>query len=342
MLLKSYRQKITSLLLLACLVGITPLATAALIKRSDFQTFVDDMAERHQFNPKLLTRLFADVQKRQDILDAISRPAEGKPWYQYRPIFIKQSRIQGGVDFWQQHEATLARAEQIYGIPPQIIIAIIGVETRYGQHTGNYRVLDSLSTLAFHYPPRSSFFLSELEQFLLLAREEQIDPTSVKGSYAGAMGQPQFISSSYRRYAVDFDGDGKRDLWNNTDDVIGSVAHYFYKHGWRPGQPIAFPVEVKGKQYQRLVDKGIKPETALKQFKRHGIKVPAGYISDYDAALLEFELEQGHEYWAGLKNFYVITRYNHSALYAMAVYQLSEEIVEQRRIRNAQPKTTTP
>lgn len=336
MLLKSYRKHWKLLTLLCFFMVASPIAAATFTKRPEFRDFVNEMAERHQFNAKLLSHLFADVQIRQDILDAISRPAEAKPWYQYRPIFLQESRINGGVEFWNEHEATLKRAEEIYGIPPQIIIAIIGVETRYGKHTGNFRVLDSLSTLAFEYPPRATFFRSELEQFLLLAREEQVDPASIKGSYAGAMGQPQFISSSYRRYAVDFDGDGKRDLWNNTDDVIGSVAHYFYKHGWRPGQPIAVPVTVAGDNYKTLLDKGINPETPLKQFRHHGVKVPAGYISDYEAALIEFELEDGHEYWAGLKNFYVITRYNHSSLYAMAVYQLSEEIVAQRRSLNAQ------
>jgi membrane-bound lytic murein transglycosylase B len=166
-----------------------------------------------------------------------------------------------------------------------------------------------------------------------------VDPGSIKGSYAGAMGQPQFISSSYRRYAVDFDGDGKRDLWQDSDDVIGSVAHYFYKHGWQAGEPVAVPVTVEGDQYQDLLDKGLNPEVPLQQFRHHGVKVPPQYVSDKDAALIEFDLENGHEYWAGMKNFYVITRYNHSALYAMAVYQLSEEIAQRRAQNNAQQQS---
>ncbi len=288
--------------------------------------FIQKMEERHNFNGERLKRLFKQVEIRPDIIAAISKPAEAKPWYQYRPIFLTEKRIEGGVAFWNRHAETLARAEKEFGIPPEIIVAILGVETRYGQYTGKYRVLDALSTLAFQYPPRSRFFTSELEHYLLMTREEQINPLSLKGSYAGAMGIPQFISSSYRSYAVDFDGDGHRNLWDDPVDAIGSVANYFKRHGWKEGEPIAVQTHVSGNGYQALVKKGIKPKTPLNQFSSYGVKVPEQLDPAQPAALVELETEGIPEFWIGLHNFYVITRYNHSPLYAMAVYQLSNEI----------------
>ena len=228
--------------------------------------------------------------------------------------------------FWNRHAQLLERAEREFGVPPEIIVAILGVETRYGRYTGKHRVIDALSTLAFEYPPRSRFFTSELEQYLLMTREEQIDPLSLKGSYAGAMGIPQFISSSYRNYAIDFDGDGHRNLWNSPADAIGSVANYFKRHGWKPGEPVTFQTLVSGNGYEALVAKGIKPKVPLDEFSAFGVKVPEGLDLSQAAALIELETEGIPEFWIGLHNFYVITRYNHSPLYAMAVYQLSEEI----------------
>lgn len=329
MVMKSCKNILVALSLLA----ISPVAAGNLTQRDEIKNFVDDMVTRHQFNGPLLKKVFNKVNLQPSIIEAMTRPAEGKPWYQYRPIFLTQSRITGGIKFWDQHAEILARAEKKYGVPPEIIIAIIGVETRYGRHTGNYRVMDALSTLAFDYPPRSRFFKSELEHFLLMAREEQIDPLELKGSYAGAMGQPQFIASSFRSYAVDFDGDGRRDLWDNTEDVIGSVANYFKRHGWKKGEAITTRVSIKGKNYKKLLNKGLEPDSTLAEFRKHGIEVAKQYKNPLKARLLEFETEDNAEYWAGLKNFYVITRYNHSALYAMAVYQLSEEIRQQREAR---------
>jgi len=202
------------------------------------------------------------------------------------------------------------------------------VETRYGRHKGKYRVLDALATLGFHYPKRSRFFRSELEQFLVLAREESLDPLAVKGSYAGAMGLPQFISSSYRRYAVDFDGDGQRDLLGNVVDAIGSVGNYLKAHGWKAGQGVAVPARVQGNGYKAILEQGLKPHTAVGRMRDQGVAVAGSEAHTLKAALIEFETEQGPEYWAGFQNFYSITRYNHSPLYAMAVYQLSEEIRE--------------
>jgi len=289
--------------------------------------FIDEMVQRHGFDRQWLAGLFAQAQRRDDILEAISRPAEKtKPWHEYREIFVNPGRVEGGVGFWQNNAAILARAEREFGVDPGVIVAIIGVETRYGSHTGRYRVLDALSTLAFAYPPRSSFFRSELEQFLLLAREEHVAPDQALGSYAGAMGYGQFIPSSYRNYAVDFDGDGRRDLWNSMDDIIGSVANYFHRHGWAAGQPVARPAELRGEAPQALLDEGLKPQRTAGFFAERGITARPPLPADMPAALLALEASGGPEYWLTLNNFYVITRYNRSPMYAMAVYQLSEAI----------------
>jgi membrane-bound lytic murein transglycosylase B len=298
--------------------------------RPDVQKFIDEMVQKHQFNKENLSQLFGQIYSRPDIIKAMSSPAEAKPWYQYRPIFLKERRIKGGVAFWNQYQKILQRAEETYGVPAQIIVAIIGVETRYGTYKGKHKVLESISTLAFDYPKRAKFFRSELEQYLLLTREESIDPLSLKGSYAGAMGSPQFISSSYRRYAVDFDGDGKRDLWENMTDVIGSVANYFSVHGWVTGDPVTTRASVSGDRYKPLLELGIRPKKELDHFSNLGVTISGQAPGDRKMALIELETKGEPEYWAGFKNFYVITRYNHSALYAMAVWQLSEEIRSRR------------
>ena len=300
-------------------------------ERDDVKVFIDKMADKHGFDRKKLTTLFTQVELKQKIIDAISRPAEGKPWFQYRPIFVTRTRINEGVDFWNENQKLLEQAEEKYGVPPEIVVAIIGVETRYGRHKGGYRVMDSLSTLAFEYPKRAKFFRSELEQYLLLAREEGLDPMSIKGSYAGAMGKAQFISSSYRNYAVDFDGDGKRDLWNNTADAIGSVANYFKRHKWQAGGDVIAPAIVGGDHIKALVGKGIKPHSTVADLRQRGVTAKTKLDSGALGALIELQTQAGHEYWLGLNNFYVITRYNHSELYAMAVYQLGQAIMKQRK-----------
>ncbi|MEK7322395.1 MAG: lytic murein transglycosylase B [Pseudomonadota bacterium] len=306
---------------------------AEYVQRNDVSAFIDEMHERHGFERGQLETWFKDVRVRDDIIAAISRPAESKPWHQYRPIFLQNARIEGGLEFWREHAADLKRAEEQYGVPPQIVIAILGVETRYGRQQGNYRVLDALTTLAFDYPPRAKFFRGELEQYLLLAREEGIDPLALKGSYAGAMGQAQFISSSFRNYAVDFDGDGKRDLWNSPSDAIGSIANYFKVHGWEWHGLVAVPATVSGEHYPALLEAGLKPSLTWAEIKQRGVETPVTLLDQLPVALIALEQEAGPEYWLGLQNFYVITRYNRSPLYAMAVYQLSEEI---RRLRERQ------
>ena len=296
--------------------------------------FIENMANKHQFDRDKLKQLLDQVEIKQSILKAISRPAEGMPWYKYRKIFLTDSRIKGGVKFWQQNQQVLTEVEQQYGVPAEIMIAIIGVETRYGQNTGSYRVIDALSTLGFAYPKRSKFFLSELENFLILARQEKMNPLEPVGSYAGAMGMPQFMPSSYLSYAADFDQDGKRDIWNNTGDVLASIANYFNRHHWQKGEPVAFKVEASGEQWKKALTKGLKPDVSVKQLKGWQVHVPENLAEDVQVKLLEFEQPEGRDLWVGLNNFYVITRYNHSPLYAMAVYQLSQAIAREYRTAN--------
>ncbi|NJN51250.1 MAG: lytic murein transglycosylase B, partial [Gammaproteobacteria bacterium] len=230
------------------------------------------------------------------------------------------------VEFWRAHAAELARAEAQFGVPAQMIVSIIGVETRYGRNTGSYRVADALSTLAFDYPPRSSFFRSELTQFLLLAREEGSEPLSLTGSYAGAMGYGQFIPSSYRAYAVDFDGDGKRDIWRNTSDAIGSVANYFKVHGWKSESPVVVQAEPLDRRADAIANDALALNHTVGSIRALGMTMP-GYADEEPAMLVKLEGANGPEYWVGMQNFYVITRYNRSTMYALAVHQLSDALV---------------
>ncbi|NIN36444.1 MAG: lytic murein transglycosylase B [Gammaproteobacteria bacterium] len=304
-------------------------ATAPLDKKA-VNEFINYMHTAYEFDSAELKSVFDETVKSQRVLNAISRPAERLPWYEYRKIFIQNERVDGGIDFWQRNRETLARAEETYGVPAHIIVAIIGVETRYGNYTGRDRVMDALSTLAFHYPKRSKFFRGELEQYLLLTREQNLDPLSIKGSYAGAMGMPQFIPSSYRNYAVDFDRDGKADIWNNPVDVIGSVASYFNRHGWQPGKQIAIPASVQGDKYRQLIRDDLKPDVDTAVINDYGINGEFKIKDEPQLKVLSLETgEDTEEIWLCFQNFYVITRYNHSALYAMAVFQLSEMIADE-------------
>ena len=246
---------------------------AELSERSDVQEFISEMSTEHGFDSTELTEHFKSVKISSSILKAISRPAEAKPWYKYRPIFLTRDRIKQGVAFLRENEATLKQAETDYGVPSEIIVAIIGVETRYGRHAGRYRVIDSLSTLGFDYPKRSKFFRSELKEFFLLAREQKLDPLTVKGSYAGAMGIPQFISSSYRHYAVDYDGDDKIDIWNNPVDAIGSVGNYFKVHGWRNGEVITTPAKTRGDKHIALLSKGLETHATVAELPDYDVSI---------------------------------------------------------------------
>ena len=296
----------------------------------DVQVFIDDMVEKHQFDKAGLQAIFKQAESKESILKAISRPAEKRlEWSGYRKIFLTKDRIDKGKDFLKKYDSSFKRAEEVYGVPPHIVSAIIGVETRYGKHKGNYRVIDALSTLAFDYPPRSKFFKSELEQVLLLAKEQSFKALDLKGSYAGAMGYGQFIPSSYRHYAVDFDGDGVVDILNNPVDAIGSVANYFSKHKWHSKEPVSFPVNVIGEAYKPLINTNLKPKNTLTELKVAGVFIPEQYALSQAAKLQVLQGANGVEHWATLHNFYVITRYNHSHLYAMAVYQLANALLTQ-------------
>ena len=347
------RFPVAGLLLLALTQAPSSVVAAPASYESGSRAFVAEMAGKHGFTQAELAALMAEARYQQRIIDAMNRPYEAKPWRDYRPIFVTPERIQGGVAFWRDNAALLARAEAAYGIPPQIIVAIIGVETNYGRNLGDHRVIDALSTLGFSFPKRADFFRGELEQFLLLTRDERVDPRAAKGSYAGAVGKPQFIPSSYRAYAVDFDQDGRRDLWASNADVVGSVGNYLAQHGWRRGQPVAVAAELaQGRPTGiAITDKRpAVPEATLTQLAAAGVtpvsrpEAPPPSSSapamgsdavtgaradrideDLRAALIELDGSKP-EYWLGFDNFYAITRYNHSNLYAMAVYQLSREI----------------
>ncbi len=294
---------------------------------------VDELVAEEGFDREELLLVFAGARRQESILEAIARPAEkSKPWYEYREIFLNDKRLEQGVEFYREHRATLERAERETGVPAEIIVAIIGVETYYGRVAGSYRVIDALSTLAFDYPPRSAFFTGELKSYLILTRQQGMDPLALKGSYAGAMGYGQFMPSSFLAYAVDFDGDELVDIWNNPVDAIGSVANYFSRHGWRPGAKVVSAAMASGDvsdQWFVQSRADLVPEHTVAEFAAAGVRADEPLDPDALAIAMKFELERGYEYWLGLHNFYVITRYNHSAMYAMCVYQLSRQIAAQ-------------
>lgn len=296
------------------------------------RALIDELVKEENFDRQQLDTLFAGAERKDKILEAIARPAEKtKPWYEYRDIFVTDNRAKGGLEFYKQNYSSLQRAEREYGVPAEIIVAVIGVETRYGRNKGSWRVLDSLSTLAFDYPKRSPFFSAELKQYLLLAREQGLPASELKGSYAGAMGYGQFMPSSYRAYAVDFDGDGVVDILDNPVDAIGSVANYFKRHGWRSGEPVTVRARVDADYRREWMNEKLKPRRSAAELATGKIYPVAGDSGDELATAIEFEGDDGLEHWLGWHNFYVITRYNHSAMYAMSVYQLSREIEARRR-----------
>ena len=292
------------------------------------QKFFKEMEERHDFDGSKLRKLFSQVYRDQRILDLISKPAEKRlAWREYRKIFLDNARIRNGIKFWEENERVISDASVRYGVPGEIIAAIIGVETRYGKVTGNHRVISALSTLAFDYPPRSRFFRKELESFLLLTREEGKSPLELKGSYAGAMGYGQFMPSSYRAYAVDSDKDGKRDIWNSRADAIGSVANYLSAHNWEKGAGVAIRVELDS-ELNGLDDDSfseLRPNLTGSQLLKMGFKVPSTHL-EKTVALIRLRSDAESEYWLGEWNFYVITRYNRSPMYAMAVLQLAQAL----------------
>ncbi|WP_301100694.1 lytic murein transglycosylase B [Propionivibrio sp.] len=302
--------------------------TASFSATPEVRAFILSMHEQHGFDVTHLTRQFSSIHANAIVLRAIrpaAVPEQQRSWQRYRERFVNERRTRNGVRFWQDHAAELARAEAIYGVPPEIIAAIIGVETEYGRNMGKFSVLEALATLAFDYPPRADFFRSELEQFLLLARENGVNPLDIKGSYAGAIGIPQFMPSSQRRYAVDFDGDNRIDLRQSTADAIGSVARFLHLHGWQAEAPVALPASIEGDP-AKLIAAGIKPQTPLHELLQQGVSAlgETGQFGARPAALIDLTSpDQPTEYWVGFDNFYVIMRYNRSSFYAMSVFQLA-------------------
>ncbi len=289
--------------------------------------FINEMVAKHQFKRDELVRVFDEAKHRQDVIDAMNTPSTRKPWLEYRAVFVNPKRIDGGMKFWLKHADTLERAEKLYGVPQEVIIAIIGVETSYGRNAGSYRTLDALTTLTFDYPRREEFFHSELEHYLLLAREQNFDMLSIRASYAGAMGIPQFMPSSYRKHAVDFNGDGKIDLLNSVEDAIGSVANYLRQYGWKPGELVAMRAKVE--EVTRPDDVGA--ARSLVAWGALGVTPQENVGEGVYAYLLDFTLPNGKEFWFGFNNFAVITSYNNSTYYAMSVYQLAVELRKSSR-----------
>lgn len=316
--------------LLPCLSAIAGERSQA--PRPEVEAFIEDMVNRHGMAREDVRALLRNASVRREVLRAMSAQATPRPWHQYRPAHVNAERIRRGVLFWREHEQVLTRAESEFGVPAEIIVATIGVETIYGGYTGTHRVLDALVTLAFDFPRRAQFFRGELEAFLLLARDRVVDPLAVRGSFAGAIGIPQFLPSSIRRYAVDFDGDGRIDLTAAAADSIGSVANYYREFGWRTGRPIAVAASVDGDAYLTLAKRGIEPNIGAQELRAAAIE-PREDIDGAGVAVLVLEGVTGPEVWLGLKNFYVITRYNRSVNYAMSVFQLAGEI----RARRAEP-----
>ena len=296
-------------------------------KREEVRQFAEELAKSEGFTAEGLLYVLGQAEYKQSIIDAISRPAERTlTWSKYQDIFLTSRRISDGQKFMFDNAKALETAYKKYGVPPVIVTAIIGVETMYGRHRGNYRVLDALATLAFDYPPRSKFFKKELKEFILLVREENQDITDLKGSYAGAMGYGQFIPSSYRHYSVDFDGDGVRDIWNNKTDAIGSVANYFARHGWREGEEVVTRINPEVDVEGSIFNVSLKPSSTIGELAELGIIVNMELAGTTKVSPMKLIGKEGDEYWLGLHNFYVITRYNHSKLYAMAIFQLSEAL----------------
>jgi membrane-bound lytic murein transglycosylase B len=310
------------------LVAWTACAQANYAERMEVQEFVREVAERHGFVERELLHLFSRVRRAEPVLDAIKPPPpKARSWEEYRGNFVNERRIAAGVEFWRKHHGALERAQKLYGVPPEYIVAIIGVETLYGRNAGRWRVVDALTTLAFDYPPRAPYFRSELEHYLLLARERNTDVFSVRGSYAGAIGIPQFMPSSTRRFAVDFDGNGRVDLRRSAPDAIGSVANFLRAHGWVPGGEVLLDARVSGEAWRALADGSVDPKHGLRDLRAAGVEFTGFPEDTAPAALVELETpDRPSDYRIGLQNFYVLTRYNRSAFYASAVHDLAQAI----------------
>jgi membrane-bound lytic murein transglycosylase B len=324
-----------------CCAAAAP-AAAIDLRRADVKLFIADMSSRYGFDARRLRKLLRKAKSQPAIIEAMDRPAEkAKPWYEYRDIFVNEKRIREGAEFWTAHRTELMRASEATGVPAEYLVAIVGVETFYGRLTGRYRVLDALATLAFDYPARSKFFTEELAQFLLLTRESAIDPLKAMGSYAGAMGAPQFMPSNYRRYAVDANADGRIDLWSNWPDVLTSVGNYFRQFGWVPGEEVLAEASAADTAAAALDGHTLALAETVGSLHAKGLNFASSLPDDAPALPIAADEPQGVHWRVGYQNFYVITRYNHSALYGMAVYELAAA-VKQRVEQNDAPGVVTP
>jgi membrane-bound lytic murein transglycosylase B len=345
-MIERQRPRYVSAALLAAAILLAPVsaaraaepsaAEATYVSRPEVRAFIDEMVANYGFNRRSLRRLFADVRYQPQVIAAISRPVVSPPkWYEFAPRFLAPERVDAGVAFWREHEAALTRAEQDFGVAPEIIVAIIGVETYYGRYPGNYRVIDALTTLAFDYPRRAEFFRDQLKQFLLLMREQRISPLTPKGSYAGAMGLPQFMPGSVRAYALDYDSDGSIDLAANPDDAIGSVGNYLLRHGWQRGQPLMSPALIEEDAKEAAVataSEGVSERRALAAWESAGVsafELPVDLAPD-PVGLLMLEEDGGPSYWVVFNNWFVVTTYNRSRLYASAVAVLAQVLKDAR------------
>jgi membrane-bound lytic murein transglycosylase B len=308
--------------------------------RADVESFIGDLVARHAFDADELRQMFSRVRREDAVLAAMrAQPRQADSWDAYRAQFVNERLVRAGMEFWQDNRRTLARARGAYGVPEEIIVAIIGIETFYGRNTGRWRVIDALATLAFDYPPRAPFFRGELESYLLFVRDLQLDVFSVQGSYAGAIGIPQFMPGSYLRYAVDFNGDGAIDLRESAADAIGSVANFLRQHGWQPGEPVQRKARITGEDYPALVAGNTLPRHSLEELQQAGVQaLGVPLAAGTPVALLRLDTPgRPADFRIGLHNLYVLTRYNRSVFYAFSVSDLADQLRRERGKRRAAP-----
>ena len=322
-----------------------PAAARFDLERPEIAAFVNEVVRTDGLDRRQVRHLLKEAQPQPKIIEIMSRPLEKvSPWWEYREHFVTEERISDGVQFWNEHEAALERAASDYQVPPEYLVAILGIETKYGRMTGRYRVLDALATLAFDYPPRQHYFSGELEQFLLLVKEAHLDPLTTTGSYAGAMGAPQFMPSVFRRYAVDASADKRADkrldLWGDWDDILASVANYLHEHGWTAGAPVLAETRLDPDPSFQLEPHNLELTETVDSLSAHGVHIALPMPPDTPAVLLPAEQRDGPAYRVGFHNFYVITRYNNSARYAMAVYDLAQAI--RQRLESAAAAAAEP
>ncbi len=325
---------------LACApAGAQPAAAAAAgfdLQRPEIVEFINDVVSRDRLSRQDVSRLLQKAQPQPKILEIMTRPAEKiSPWWEYHDRFVSTERIHDGVRFWLDHKNALEQIAAQYQVPCEYLVAILGIETHYGRNTGPYRALDALATLAFDYPPREKFFRSELEEFLLLVRENKLDPLTVPGSYAGALGVPQFMPSQYRRYSVDANTDKRRDLWGDWDDILASVANYVREHGWTAGGPVLAETRLDPDPSFQIEPHNLELNQTIEGLGARGVKVEMDVAGDTPVVLISAEQRDGPAYRVGFHNFYVLTRYNASARYAMAVHDLAQAVAQ--RVHDAAP-----